>query len=60
MNYRCNCGKEFVVIPKEIPLTRDEQLICADCGCELKGRWSSRNFDYEPLDLFQEQRPEKE
>jgi hypothetical protein len=59
MNYYCNCGMEYVVIPKEIPLTRDERLVCANCGCELRGRWSSRNFDYEPLHLFPQEEPSK-
>lgn len=53
MNYRCACGMEYVVAPKEIPLANDERLIC-NCGRELKGRWSSRNFDYEPINPFPE------
>jgi hypothetical protein len=48
MNYRCTCGTDYVVVPKEIPLANDEQVIC-DCGCPLKLRWSSRNFDYQPV-----------
>jgi len=32
MNYRCTCGMDYVVVPKEIPLANDEQVIC-DCGC---------------------------
>jgi hypothetical protein len=57
MIYRCSCGTEYVVIPKEIPLPNDEQYICASCGCGLRGRWSSRNFDYEPLYLHREEHP---
>jgi hypothetical protein len=49
MIHRCDCGTDHVVIPKEIPLASDEHCVCADCGCELRGRWSSRNFDYAPL-----------
>jgi len=59
MIYRCNCGVEYVVIPKEIPLAKNEQLICANCGCELRGRWSSQNFDYEPFNLCSEEEPRK-
>lgn len=59
MKYRCTCGMEYVVAPKEIPLTNDEQLIC-NCGCELKGRWSSRYFDYEPINLFPAEGPCKQ
>jgi hypothetical protein len=51
MVHGCNCGSEYVVIPKEIPLAKDEPFMCASCGCELRGRWSSRNFDYEPFHL---------
>src|SRR5262245_61948261 len=47
MSYRCYVGMEYVVTPKEIPLTKDEWLACEHCGCELKGKWSSRNFDYQ-------------
>jgi hypothetical protein len=46
---RCDCGADYAVVPKEIPLANDEHCTCAGCGCELRGRWSSRNFDYEPL-----------
>jgi hypothetical protein len=52
MIHGCDCGSEYVVIPKEIPLANDEPFICASCGCELRGRWSSRNFDYEPFHLL--------
>jgi predicted SprT family Zn-dependent metalloprotease len=48
MNYRCQCGVDYVVSPKEIPLMEDERLLCDNCGHELKGRWGSRNFDYAP------------
>src|SRR6266702_4341070 len=40
MIHGCDCGTEYVAVPKEIPLANDEQCICAGCGCELRGRWS--------------------
>ena len=52
MNHRCGCGASYLVVPKEIPLAEDEFLICDACGCSLKGRWSSRNFDYERCSSF--------
>jgi hypothetical protein len=58
-NHRRNCGLEYVVVPKEIPLAKDEQFICDNCGRELKGRWSSRNLDYEPFHLFPVEAPRK-
>ncbi|MBR0955341.1 hypothetical protein [Bradyrhizobium canariense] len=50
LNHHCRCGARYVVVSKEIPLPNDEQLSCVHCGRELKGRWSSRYFDYEPHD----------
>ena len=38
---RCRCGMRYVVVPEEIPLLNDEQLLCVNCGRELRGRWSS-------------------
>lgn len=55
MIHRCDCGTDHAVIPKEIPLANDEPCICAGCGCELRGRRSSRYFDYEPLHLCREE-----
>jgi hypothetical protein len=49
MIYGCDCGTDYVVIPKEIPVANDEHHVCAGCGSELRGRWSLRNFDYAPL-----------
>jgi hypothetical protein len=57
MIHRCDCGTDHVVIPKEIPLANDEQCLCASCGCEVRGRWSSRYFDYEPFHLLPEEEP---
>lgn len=58
MVHRCDCGTDHIVTPKEIPLANDEPCSCASCGCELKGRWSSRYFDYEPL-CRREEEPEE-
>jgi hypothetical protein len=49
MKHRCNCGVQYVIVPKEIPLAKNERLVCDDCGRELSGQWSSRYFDYEPF-----------
>lgn len=57
--HRCSCGAGYIVIPKELPLPKDEPLVCAHCECALNGRWSSRNFDYEPLDPFPDTQPRK-
>lgn len=50
LNHHCRCGARFVIVPNEIPLPHDELLSCVHCGRELKGRWSSRYFDYERHD----------
>jgi hypothetical protein len=48
MKHRCACGLEFVLNPREIPLSEDEDLVC-DCGRRIKGTRSTRYFDYEPI-----------
>lgn len=49
MKHRCDCGMSYLVIPKEIPLAKGQQLTCDNCRSALHGRWSSRYFDYKPF-----------
>jgi hypothetical protein len=46
---RCTCGLEFVIVPKEIPLSEPEALRCEDCGREIRGPRCTRYADYVPL-----------
>lgn len=46
MKHRCPCGLKYLVTPKEIPLNENERIVCI-CGRDVKGRWSSKFFDYE-------------
>jgi len=48
MLYRCPCGAEYWICPKEIPLTKEETIFC-ECGLLLAGRCSTRFFDYERI-----------
>jgi hypothetical protein len=47
--YRCPCGADYALIPKEVPLAIDEAIFCK-CGRMLKGtKYSTKYFDYEPV-----------
>jgi len=49
MRYRCSCGAEYTVIPKEVPLAKEEVIFCR-CGRMLRGsKHSTKYFDYELL-----------
>ncbi len=54
MEYICPCGKEYILNPKEIPLSADENVFCDNCGCIIKGLRSTRYFDYEPVGSCQD------
>lgn len=49
MKHICICGQVFSIVPKEIPLSADDLVVCDCCGLTVKGRWSTRFFDYEPV-----------
>jgi hypothetical protein len=49
MEHSCICGQVFSIVPKEIPLSADYLVVCDCCGLPVKGRWSTRFFDYEPV-----------
>ena len=36
MRYRRSCGAEYAVIPKEVPLAKEEVIFC-QCGRMLQG-----------------------
>jgi hypothetical protein len=46
MLHPCTCGLEFVIVPKEIPLSEPEALRCEDCGREIRGPRCTRYADY--------------
>jgi hypothetical protein len=48
MLHTCTCGLEFVIVPKEIPLSGPEALCCEDCGREISGPRCTRYADYVP------------
>jgi hypothetical protein len=50
MRYSCRCGRPYLIQPKEIPLSADEDLFCV-CGRRIKGERSTRYFDYEALPI---------
>jgi hypothetical protein len=50
MRYSCDCGLEYVVIPKEIPLVVAKKIVCSRCGGDVRGLWSPQFFDYEPIE----------
>src|SRR4051812_44982165 len=50
MKHMCSCGREYAAVPREVPLSADDPVNCHSCGCLLRGRRSSRYFDYFPVD----------
>ncbi|SHN82339.1 hypothetical protein SAMN05444170_5083 [Bradyrhizobium erythrophlei] len=48
MRFPCQCGVEYRIVPKEIPLTKDEVIVC-ECGRPIgnQGKYSTRYFDYQ-------------
>lgn len=50
MQFRCPCGAMYKIVPKEIPLAKDEVILC-ECGrMLLDSRHSTRHFDYEKVE----------
>ena len=48
MCYRCLCGAQYRISPKEVPLARDEIILC-ECGRLIQGKHGTRYFDYDRL-----------
>ena len=46
MHFECGCGATYLVVPKEIPLSEDEVIVC-ECGRLIRAKRSTRYFDYE-------------
>jgi hypothetical protein len=57
MKHCCACGQEYVLNPKEIPLSADETIFCQGCGRIVRGQRSTRYFDYEPIPTPKEAAP---
>jgi hypothetical protein len=48
MRHFCECGRGYLIIPKDVPLNERTRVVCA-CGLDVKARWSSQFFDYQPF-----------
>jgi hypothetical protein len=48
MLHGCTYGLEFVIVPKEIPLSEPEALRCEDCGREIRKPRCTLYADYVP------------
>lgn len=49
LSFCCPCGAAFRITPREVPLAKDEVILC-DCGRVLEDRHSTRYFDYEKIE----------
>jgi hypothetical protein len=53
MRYQCRCGVEYAVSPKEIPLAKEEVIFC-ECGHMIRGKHSTKFFDYARIRSWQD------
>jgi hypothetical protein len=49
MQFQCECGERFEMIPREIPLGSPERVYCENCLTEIKGPRCTRYVDYVPV-----------